>query len=66
VILWAGPEEGVRTATNGSTESGTPLFEASGNDRDSHFTFGLERTLDGVERLVRERATRSEDETGDR
>jgi AcrR family transcriptional regulator len=42
------------------------IFDASGNDRDAHFTFGLERILDGVERLVRERATPSEEETGDR
>jgi AcrR family transcriptional regulator len=42
------------------------IFDASGNDRDAHFTFGLERILDGIERLVSERAARSEDETGRR
>jgi hypothetical protein len=42
------------------------IFDASGKDRDAHFTFGLERILDGIERLVSDRATRSEDEAGHR
>ncbi|MDX6469536.1 MAG: hypothetical protein QOF75_1339 [Gaiellaceae bacterium] len=32
------------------------IFDPSGNDRDAHFSFGLERILDGIERLVSERA----------
>jgi hypothetical protein len=32
------------------------IFDPSKSDRDSYFAFGLERILDGIERLVEQRA----------
>jgi AcrR family transcriptional regulator len=40
------------------------IFDPSGRDRDADFAFGLERILDGIERLIDQRADPARDSAG--